>query len=168
MTNAITFRANFATPGEVTRPSQSTIEAQPFGATPFASYGVPVALVSGLVVPITGSGVAVYGILVRPFPTTGANASDPLGTSVPPTTGMANVLRRGYIGCYLQNFAVNAATPGSPAYVWYAANSGQHVQGGLEAAATGGSTTELNTFPYNAYFMCANDSNGFVELAFNL
>lgn len=168
MTNAITFRMNFATPGEVTRPSQSTIEAQPYGATAFASYGVPVGLVSGLVVPINSSGVAVYGILVRPFPTTGVNASDPLGTSVPPTTGVANILRRGYIGIYLQNFAVNAATPNAPAYVWYAANSGQHVQGGLEAAATGGSTTELNTFPYNAYFACANDANGFCELVFNI
>jgi hypothetical protein len=165
---AYTFRMPFGIPGDITRAGIATVEAQPFGATAFPSYGVPVGLVNGLVVPINGSGVAVYGILVRPFPTQGANASDPLGTSVPPTSGIANILRRGYISVYVQNFAVNAAAANTPAYMWYAASSGQHVQGGLEAAATGGSTTEMNTFPYNGYFTCASDSNGMAELAFNV
>jgi hypothetical protein len=168
VSNAITFRAAFAIPGDLTRPSQSTVEAQPYGATAFPSYGVPVGLVSGLVVPIAASGTALYGFLVRPYPIEGANASDALGTAVPITSGIANVLKRGYIGVYVQNFAVNPAAANTPVYVWYAASTGQHVQGGVEAAATGGSTTEFNTFPYNAYFTCASDANGYAEIAFNL
>lgn len=168
MSNAITFRMPFAVPGEITRGSQATIEPQPYGATAFLSYGVPVAFVSGLIVPITGVGVATYGILVRPFPTQGPNASDPLNVALPPTSGVANVLRRGYIGVFVQNFAVNPAVVGAAVNVWYSASSGNHVQGGIEAAASGGNTYALNAFPYNAYFSSASDANGFAEITFNI
>ncbi len=165
MTNAITFRMPFGIPGDISRPGIATVEAQPFGATPFTAYGVPVKLVGGLVLPITAIGDAIYGILVRPFPTQGVNASDPLGTSVPPTVGIANILRRGYLTILNNNNAVNAAVAAAQVYIWAAATSGNHVQGGFEAAASGGNTT---TALIPATFMSAADSNGNVEIAYNI
>jgi hypothetical protein len=162
---AFTFRMPFGIPGDISRASIATVEAQPFGATAFPSYGVPVKLVAGLVVPISAIGDAIYGILVRPFPTQGANASDPLGTSVPPTTGIANILRRGYITIFNNLNGTNAAAPVGQVYIWAAASGAGHIQGSFEAAATGGSTT---TALIPATFMSAADASGFVEIAYNI
>ncbi|MCZ6975328.1 hypothetical protein NH824_23645, partial [Salmonella enterica] len=90
------YRMPAGIPGDVTRQSAAKIEPQVLNSSlPFAGYGLFGKLASNKFVPV-GSGdaaTAVYGLLVRPFPITGANASDPLGTSVPPTTGIADVLR---------------------------------------------------------------------------
>ncbi|MBR7512626.1 hypothetical protein KC219_20915, partial [Mycobacterium tuberculosis] len=99
---------------------------------PFASYGIPVKRVSGKIRPVAAGDAAgvIIGLLVRPFPT-GAS-QDPLGTSTPPTTGVGNVMRRGYM-----TVQCNAGTPadGGTVYVRVAAPSGAKVLGGIEAAS---------------------------------
>lgn len=154
----------FGIAGDVTRQSQSKIETGVLNASlPFAGYGLFGKNVSGKFVPVAGGDAAtvVYGILVRPFPTQGANASDPLGTSVPPTTGLANVLRSGYIS--VKN---NAGTPalGGPVYIRVAdAAAGQPI-GGIEAAADETDTILVA----GAQFMGPADASGNVEIAFNI
>jgi hypothetical protein len=163
MGNAIVYRMPFGVPGDLSRlAAQATVEGQIFGATAFTAYGVPVKLSSGTVIPAVGSGDAIYGFLVRPFPVTGASASDPLGTAVPPATGMANVLRRGYLNVYVQLGAATCAL-GSAVYFRTASASGGQPLGGIEGATSGN-----NTAITGAAFMGPADANGMAEIAYNL
>ena len=50
----------------------------------------------------------VKGMLVRPYPTSG-NGTDGLGTSTPPTSGICDVLKRGYIFAKLAQAAPTGA-----------------------------------------------------------
>ncbi len=162
---AFTYRMPAGIPGDLSRQSQSTVEAQAQDpAFPFPTFGVPGKIsVNGKFAPIAGgdAATAVYGFLVRPFPTQGPNASDPLGTSVPPTSGICNVLRRGYI-----NVVVNAGTAvvGGPVYVRVAAPAGQKVIGGVEAVADGANTIVLA----NAMFTSGADASGNAEVGYNI
>jgi hypothetical protein len=157
-------RMPYGIPGDITRQSQAKIEAQVLDASlPFAGYGLVGKIASGKFVPFAGAETDAddYGILVRPFPVTGANASDPLGTAVPQTTGIANVLRSGYI-----NVKNNAGTPavGGAVYVRVAtAGTGKPI-GGFEAVADGANTIALT----GATFAGAADANGNVEVAYNI
>ena len=131
---AFLYRMPQGIPGDVTRQSQSTIESQVFdGSNAFASYGIPGKLNSGKFAPLLGAelGSAVYGFLVRPFPTQGVNASDALGTSVPRTSGICDILRRGYIA--VKNNSGTAAI-GAQVYARVANASGGKPIGGIEAA----------------------------------
>lgn len=167
ISNAYSFRMPFGFAGDITRASTSvgSVETQAFNASlPFASFGIPGKIASGLFVPLAVVGdVTPYGFLVRPYPITGLNASDPLGTAVPNCTAgqEANVLRRGYI-----NAACNAgvAALGGVVYVRYANPSGVLVVGGLEATSVGGSNVALT----NAVWMGPADTNGVAEIAFNI
>lgn len=161
---AYTNRMPFGIPGDVSRTSSgaNTVEAQPLGANAFPAYGIPVKLSSGTVVPITNTGDTVYGLLARPFPITGANASDPLGTSVPPTVGVANVLRRGYMTVKVQLGAASCAL-GSNVYIRYQNAVAGQIVGGLEGASTG------NTYQLTgATFMGSADANGNAEICYNI
>lgn len=166
---AIAFRMNYGVPGDLSRPSIATVEAQALGATAFSAYGLPVKVVNGLVVPIAALNDVVYGMLVRSFPITGANASDPLGTSVPPTSGVANVMRRGYMTVNVQLGAGSCAL-GSPVYVRYQNPSGSQIVGGIEGASTGNTYQLSSTYAFGsgAFFTGPADANGNAEIAFNL
>jgi len=161
---AYQYRMPAGIPGDVTRQSAAKIEPQVLNASlPFAGYGLFGKLASNKFVPV-GSGdaaSAVYGLLVRPFPITGANASDPLGTSVPPTTGLADVLRSGYA-----NVKNNAGTPqaGGQVYIRVAAAAAGKPIGGIEAAADSTNTIAVA----GCIFMSAADASGNVEIAFNI
>jgi hypothetical protein len=161
MSNAITYRMPYGVPGDLSRPSRANVEAWAFGAAPFASYGIPVKLVAGLAVPVSAvaDGALTYGFLVRPFPVTGPNASDPLGTAVPPTSGVANVMNRGYI-----NVKNNAGAPaaGGKVYVRVANGVPATPVGGVEAAAIAGTTEVIP----GAHFMGPADANGNCEVEF--
>lgn len=163
MSNAILYRMAQGIPGDVSRASVSTIESQPLASgTPFPGYGLPGKISGGAFVPVSAVGdTAPYGLLVRPFPTTGPDASDPLGTAVPPTTGVANILRRGYM-----TVKCNAGTPalGGAVYIRYANGVTATPVGGIEAAAVASTTVALT----NAIFTGAADANGNVEIAFNI
>jgi len=161
---AFLYRMPSGIPGDVTRQSQSTIEAQLLDSTqPFAGYGLFGKVASGKFVPV-GAGdaaTAVYGLLVRPYPTQGANPSDPLGTSVPATSGAGNVMRRGYV-----NVKVNAGTAslGSGVYIRVAAAAAGKPIGGIEAAADSTNTILV----VGAAFMGAADASGNAEISYNI
>jgi hypothetical protein len=138
---AYTYRMPSGIPGDLSRQTPRTIENSILNSSlTFPSYGVPGKLASGKFVPIAGGEVAsdIRGFLLRPFPTQGVNASDALGTAVPATSGIANILRRGY--CFVKN---NAGTPASrgQVYVRTANASGGKPIGGIEATQEWGSTS---------------------------
>lgn len=129
--------------------------------TPIRRYGDPCIAVStggyrGITAADQAAGTKINGVLVRSFPMQQANLTQGLGAGVPPTTGIIDVLVEGNIMVNV----VGAPTKRSQAFVWAAANSGNHVLGGFEAAATGGSTMAL----VNAYFNGPADANGVAEL----
>ncbi|MDE2403057.1 MAG: hypothetical protein KGL90_15480 [Burkholderiales bacterium] len=162
--SAYVYRMPAGIPGDITRPSNATVETQLFNsAAAFAGYGLFGKISSGKFVPV-GAGdaaTAVYGLLARPFPVTGANASDPLGTSVPPTTGAADVLRRGYAAVKVN---AGSASVGGTVYIRVAAAAAGKPIGGIEAAAD-----SINTIVVaGASFMSAADASGNAEIAFNI
>lgn len=161
---AFLYRMPYGIPGDVTRASQSTIEPQVLNSSAaFSAYGLFGKLSSGKFVPVGSGDVAsaVYGLLVRPYPTQGANASDPLATAVPKTSGVADVLRRGYA-----SVKVNAGTPaiGGAVYIRVANAAAGKPIGGIEAAADSTNTIQV----VGAQFMGDADASGNCEIAFNI
>lgn len=162
MSNAILYRMPSGIPGDVSRREQATIESAPFDSNAaFSAYGLFGKIASGKVQPI-GAGdaaTAVYGLLVRPYPTN--SAQEPVGTATPPTTGHGNVLRRGYA-----TVVCNSGTPAlnSQVYVRVANPSGAKVIGGIEAASDTTNTIAIA----NCTFMNAGDASGNVEIAYNI
>lgn len=167
--SVITYRMNYGVPGDITRASAATVEAQAFGATAFAAYGLPAKSSAGKVIPVSAQNDVVYGFLVRPFPITGANASDPLGTSVPPTTGPAGILRRGYINVLVQLGGASCAL-GSGVFVRYQTPQTGQIIGGVEGATTANNyqLTSTYTLGGGAYFTGPVDAAGNAEVAFNI
>lgn len=168
MSNAIQYRMAAGVPGAVNRSTTATVEAQQLDTTNYpTAYGVPVAIdaTSRNIRKILAGDTAasIYGIYVRPYPTQGG-ASDPLGSATTPTSGIGNVLRRGYISVQL-----NGATPaakGGPVYVRVGGAGAQTPLGGIEAAAD---ATPANTITMpNAIFTGPADANGISEIAFNI
>lgn len=171
---AFAFRMGAGFAGDVNRTHPASIEPCLIDAgAPPTAYGQPV------LVDATTQGVrpfaaadqsntvaAGYGMTVRPYPiqqSSGTNYGQAnLGAAVPPTTGVIDVLRAGYIMVNLP--AGGTPVKGDPVYVWAAASSGAHVIGGVEAAYVAGSTTQLK----NATFNGSPDANGNVEIAFNV
>lgn len=164
MGNAILYRMPSGIPGAISRQSVSTIEPALLDSTnTFSAYGLFGKIVSGKFVPVGSGDTAsvVYGLLVRPYPTQGANASDPLGTAVPKTSGPCDVLRRGYMTVKLN--AGTAALAGQ-VYVRVANAAAGKPIGGIEAASDGSNTIAIN----GATFMSAADASGNVEIALNI
>ncbi|WP_236209020.1 structural cement protein Gp24 [Pseudomonas tohonis] len=158
------YRMPAGIPGDVTRASQATIEPVVLNsASPFAGFGLFGKIVSNKFVPFGAGDTngAEYGLLVRAYPTTGGSGSDPLGTSTPPTSGIADCLRRGYMT--VKN---NAGTPAKDGQVYVrvaAAAAGKPI-GGIEAAADSTNTVAITT----ATFMGPADASGNVEIAYNI
>ncbi|MEE3504842.1 hypothetical protein QN399_00945 [Pseudomonas sp. 10C3] len=164
MGNAFLYRMPSGIPGDVSRPSQSTIEPCILDSTNvFAGYGLFGKNVAGKFVPVGAGDVAtaVYGLYVRPYPTTGGAASDPLGTSTPPTKGVGDNMRRGYM-----TVKSNAGTAslGSQVYVRVATAGAGKPIGGIEAASDTTNTIAI----VGATFMAAADAAGNVEIAYNI
>lgn len=144
--NAFLYRMPAGIPGAISRSAGIDVCSFPANPSlPFAAYGILGKLVSGKLVPIASGDLNVngYAILSRPYPIGGPNASDPLGTSVPPTSGMLTGLRRGHMTVLLN---AGTAAAGGQVYVRNGNPSGAKVIGGFEAtsesvgAATGGNT----------------------------
>lgn len=176
---AYTFQAPIGLPGDVTRTEPaSTIEpCKNQFATPVTQPGAPVLLdpttqsVRGLVA--SDSGVtSIYGIVKRDFPFQTDQAA--AGTFGAQTFGPGNliagkpvgVIKKGYVAVAV--CTANGAIPGkdSPVFIWIAASTGQHIQGGFESVASGGNTIQLNQG--QTYYNGNVDTNGNAELAFNL
>jgi len=166
MSNALQYRMPQGVPGDISRAfGQATVESQAFNPLlPFAAFGWPGKMVGGLFVPLALVGdTAPYGWLVRPFPTTGLNASDPLGAAVPKCTAgrQADVLVRGYMTVFCQ---AGSPVAGGQVYVRYASPSGAAVIGGIEAAAIGATTVALT----GVTFYTAADAAGNCEIRVNI
>lgn len=116
----------------------------------------------------------IYGISIRPFPfqvssIVGSLAQsnlDVAGPNVPPSSGPIDILRSGYIMVKL-NSASAQPVKGGAVFIWVAATSGNHIQGGFEAAANGANTLALTTAGQTT-FNGPSDSNFIVELIFNI
>lgn len=169
---AFPYRMGAGFPGEVTRSSFSNqIEPALINvATPPLAYG------AGVVVDTTTNSVRqmaagdtaltkIYGVTVRPFPQQASNTNGnaygavALGTAgVPPTTGVIDVLREGYVMVKLSNGGT--ATKQGAVFLWVATSTDNHVQGGFEVAASAGNTIALT----DCWFNGPSDANGIVEL----
>lgn len=158
--NVFQFRMPAGIPGNVERAESAVIDAAPLDATNYpTAYGVPVlidATSGNLRKVIAGdTGASVTGFYVRPFPTQG-NGTDGLGTTTPPTSGIADRLLRGFIDVALNGTA--PAKKDGAVYVRVAnASTGKPI-GGLEAAqetaatsaAKSGGNTGNGTFVLDA------------------
>jgi hypothetical protein len=155
-------------PGEVSRSAGAIVEAQVI--TPFGTTGAPTAYGIPMVIDATAGNIgnmrafstadnaaAVYGFLVRPFPTQTV-ASDGLGTSTPPTSGACDILRVGYMTVLLTGST--AAAKGGQVFIWASTTGGTHVTGGVLAAAE---TSGLGLA--GCVFMGPADSSGNVEIS---
>lgn len=110
-----------------------------------------------------------FGVIARPFPIQQSTTSLPsgavgYGAVAPPSTQPLDVMRAGYIMVTLP--AGQAPLPGGAVFVWCAASSGGHVQGGFEASSSGGNTAALNTSKWQ--WNSPVDANGVAELTVTL
>lgn len=162
MSNAYLYRMPSGIAGDISRKSQSTAEPSILGATPFPSFGVFAKLVNGVAVPLDGTDsndAKVYGLLVRQYPTNASN--DGLGTSTPPTTGICDIMRSGYMTVQLN---AGVAVKGGAVYVRIDTPTTGKPVGGIEAVADGAHTILIT----KATFMDAGDASGNVEIAYNI
>lgn len=163
--NVFQYRMPAGFAGDVQRAEIATIETQIIdSAAPPTVFGVPVKMVSGKIQPINNAGdvaASVYGFNIRAYPMQ-TNGTDALGTATPPTSGLTDILKRGYINASLGG-TVDAAKNGT-VYVRVAGAAAGKPLGGVEAAADGTNTIALT----NAYFTGPKDAYGIVEVAFNI
>lgn len=175
---AFTFRAGAGFPGEITRQENSISEPVVLNAaTPPLLYGIPMVVdqtggAAGQVRPMVAGDVGLsnfYGVLVRTFPSSQASATNfgntPLGgAGVPPSSGPASLVISGYIAVQVPAGSALANKNGL-VFVWTAASTGAHVQGGFETAASGGNTAAITG---TTHFNGPQDANGVIELVFNI
>jgi hypothetical protein len=165
MTNAFTYRMPAGIPGTISRAAgQATVEPEVANAgTPFPRYGMFGKTAAEKFVPLeAGDGAgAITGLLVRPFPTT--SSQDGLGTSTPPTSGLLDRLKRGYMVVTLAKGAAAkdaqvfvVTTAGGTVVVGDIVTSANPAGGGAAVAAAG------------AFFTGPADANGVVEISYNL
>lgn len=160
---AITLRAPAGFPGRVTRSDSLTIQQEIIDSnTPPTVYGGVVKLVSGKLQPIaSGDSAGVYDILVAPYPT--QSTTNAYGGATPPTSGLADVLKRGYIAVTL---AKGTAAKGGQVYVVTTAGGtvvvGDYV---TSTSPSGGGTAVALT---NVFFMGPADAGGVVEISKNI
>lgn len=164
---AFTYRMGAGYPGDVNRTHPASILPGLMNVTnPVRLYGDPVLIDTatnsyrGFLAGDTAI-TKLSGVLVRPYPTqqtTGGMASA-FGAAVPPVTGVVDVLEDGYMIVRCNNFAAQQPTKGGAVYVWIAASSGAHVQGGFESVSSGSTVTISN-----AMWNGPCDANGVGEL----
>jgi hypothetical protein len=172
---AFTFRMGAGFAGDVNRGHPASIQpALNSPVNPVLLYGTAVVVdtangANGGVRPINagdGALTDIWGVGVRPFPiqqstTNSSYGAVGYGASAPPINQPIDVLRGGYIMVGV----VGAPAKGGAVFIWFAASGGGHVQGGFEAAATGGSTLALDPKFYQ--FNSPVDANGVAELILN-
>ena len=164
--------------GDVNRSYPFTIEPCLIDASaPPTAYGQPVlvdpttqgvrALATG---DYTSGAFSIYGITVRPFPFQ-ANTTTPTigGSSIPPISGLIDVLRSGYIMVPVYGACVKGGT----VYIWVTATSVNHVENTFEITTNASNVnivsnpnTTWNGSPDTSAVLNANIN--VAELAFNI
>jgi hypothetical protein len=165
---AFGFRMGAGFPGDVNRTGVFSIVPSLQDTTnPVLLYGNPVLINSAAnsVRQFLSSDTAVTridGMLVRPYPVQqqSGGLSATIGAATPPVgPAVVDVLRQGFGIVKCNNFAASPSSKGSAVYVWVAASSGNHVQGGFEAASSGSTITIAN-----ARWASPPDSTGVAEI----
>ena len=148
---AFQFRMGAGNIGSVNRYHPATIEPAPISGSVPPAIGLACVIdatskLLRLVQPGDTALTDIYGVLVRPWPfqqgtTSSFSGATTFGTSNPVSAqfGVWDVLRSGYIIVPI----VGTPGKGDSVYVWIAASSGAHIQGGFEASSTGGSTIQI-------------------------
>lgn len=154
--------AGFA--GSVSRADSMSIEQELIDSgTPPTAYGQAVKIVSGKLQPLASgdAGTVAYGWLVRPYPS--QSTTNAFGAATPPTSGIADVLRRGFMTVPLK---LGTAAKNGQVYVVTTAG-GTVVVGDIVTSASpaGGGTGVAVT---NAFFTGPADANGIVEIAYKI
>ena len=166
---AIKYRMPAGFPGDVNRVHPFGVEPALIDVTPPTAYGQPVVVNSATqgVRPLAAGDQAltdVYGFTVRPFPIQQNSVNPQFNTGVPPTTGVIDVLRSGYIMVQLGDGTLTGAVKGGQVYVWTAASTGHHVQGAVEAVNPAGSGMAIDDCTFNG----TQDANGVCEIEFHI
>jgi len=161
---AFTTRAPAGFPGAITRSDSLTVEQEVIDSTnPPTAFGQAVKIVSGKMQALQAgdAGTVVGGFLVRPYPA--QSSSTALGAATPPTSGIGDRMRRGFIAVKL---ALGTAAKGGQVYVVTTAG-GTVVLGDIVTSASpaGGGTAVAIT---GAFFSGPADSGGVVEIEFNI
>lgn len=165
---AFTYRMGAGFPGDVNRTHPASILPGLMNTTtPVLLYGNPVLVdtVTNSIREVLVGDTAVTtiaGVLVRPYPTqqTTGGMSASIGAAVPPTSGVVDVLQDGFIMVRCNNFAAQQPTKAGAVFIWIAASTGAHVQGGFESVASSGNTIAIT----NARFNGPTDAAGVTEL----
>lgn len=161
---AITLRAPVGFPGRISRSDSLTVQQEVIDSgTPPTIYGGAVKLVSGKLQPVASgdAGSVVTGFLVNPYPTQSTTTA--FGAATPPTSGIADRLKRGYMTVTLAK-----GTSAKDGQVYVVTTAGGTVNVGdfvTSASPAGGGTGVAIT---NAFFMGPADSSGVVEIAYNI
>lgn len=168
---AFSYRMGAGFPGDVNRTHPASIMPglmTPTLASKIRLYGDPCLIDTslnayrGILVSDTAV-TKIDGILTRPYPTqqTTGGMSSALGAATPPDgPAVIDVIEEGLVMVRCNNFSITPPTKGSAVHIWYTANSGVHVQGGLESVATASNTIAIT----NAKFNGPPDANGVTEL----
>ena len=161
---AITLRAPAGFPGRISRSDSLTVEQEVIDSgTPPTLYGGAVKLVAGKLQPIaSGDAAGVYDFLVNPYPT--QSSTNGLGVSAtPPTSGIADVLKRGYMTVPLK---LGTAAKGGQLYVVTTAGGTVNVGDFVTSASPAGGGTAVAVT--NCFFTGPADSGGIVEFSKNI
>lgn len=160
---AITLRAPAGFPGRITRSDSLTVEQGIIDSgTPPTVYGGFVKTVSGKTQPIaSGDAAGAYDVLVNPFPS--QSSSNSYGSATPPTSGLCDRLKRGYIAVTLK-----LGTAAKDGQVYVVTTAGGTVAVGdvvTSASPAGGGTAVAMT---NTLFTGPADAGGVVEISKNI
>jgi hypothetical protein len=169
---AIQFRMGAGFPGAVNRSHPVSIEPCLIDASaPPTLYGQAVLIdptTQGVRPFVAGDQALIdaYGITVRPYPLQQNTVTPALNTAVPPIAGVIDVLKNGYIMIGF-NKSGSAPVKNGQAYIWTAATSGAHIQGGWETAAPAGNGCLIGS-PNRSYYQGGWDANDIGELVFHV
>lgn len=146
-------------PGSISRQDSLTVVAEQIDSgTPPTAYGKPVKIVAGKVQPIASadSATVVAGFSARSFPL--QSTTNALGSSAPPTSGLLDVMRRGFMAVTL-----NSGTAARHGQVYVCINVAGGAIGDIQAA-----TSANNVAIAGCFFEGPADAGGVVEISYNI
>lgn len=104
------------------------------------------------------------GLAVRSYPfqqPAGGPTASLSMSGVPATNMPIDMLHEGFMIARCNNFAAQQPTKGGAVYIWVAASTGAHVQGGFESVTSAGNTAGPIT---NMKWNGPGDANGITEI----
>lgn len=173
---AYQFKLNSGFAGVVNRHMPFNVITKPVGTMSLYGQAGIIDATTKLPRPLAAGDTAIVdllGITVRPYPyqqtvtdTMGSGNTNALNVGggqqgISKASNVIDFLRSGFI----QAPVVGTPGPGDPVFIWIAASTGNHVQGGFEAVTSVGNTIKLDG---KTTFNGAPDANGIVEIGFNI